>query len=222
MQKLVDYLLSVDRSWLITWVVIYVGFLLADAITPGEWYVTLLKYGGIFLCLVYGIQKYRSDVSLELALLFTLLADTILVMDSTSIIGVFVFCLAQFFHLARFRNISPATLAPYSLIVMIVFFFGVQNGIIPMFAIAFVYGMTLILNLILSQKWYRHEPSAQSLCAASGFSLFLCCDLCVACSYLSLIGVLAPFIYPLANYFSWFFYYPSQVLISNSSKQLIS
>jgi hypothetical protein len=43
------------------------------------------------------------------------------------------------------------------------------------------------------------------------------CDINVAMSYLSVTGVIPFFIARFANFFAWLFYYPSQVLISNSS-----
>lgn len=221
MQRLVTYLRGVDGRWLAIWILIYVGFLALDAISPGAWFVTVLKFSGIALCSVYAFQKYPKDVPLKLALLFTLLADTILIIDSTSLIGVFVFCIAQFFHFSRFRAAKPTDLTTYLAIVILVFFFGVFYQIQPMFVIAGIYGVTLALNLILAQTWHHKDPSAQSMGAATGFTLFLFCDLCVASSYLSLTGVLPPEVYALANYSAWAFYYPSQVLISNSSKDLI-
>ncbi len=218
MRIILNWLATVERIWLTTWIVIYVCFLILDAVWPGAPIVTFLKYSGIVLCVVYVYQKHRSDVFLELALAFTLLADTILVIDSTSIIGVFVFCIAQFFHLTRLSGLGTLALANYVIIVLAIFFFGVLTNFLPMFAIAFVYGLTLCTNFILARRWYREAKNLPSVCATTGFGLFLCCDFCVACSYLSLIGILAPQIYGLANYFSWFFYYPSQVLVANSSK----
>lgn len=218
MQRLVKYLSSVDPRWLTVWIVIYVGFLLMDAITPGAWYVTTLKYGGIVLCTFYAFQKFKKDNELKMALLFTMLADAILIIDSTSILGVFVFCIAQFFHFARFRKTRPYDLTIYLAIVILVFFFGVLEKVEPMFVVAGIYGVTLLLNLFLAQKWHHKKPSAQSMCAETGFTLFLLCDICVAFSYLSLTGRLVPEVYAAANYFSWVFYFPAQVLIANSSK----
>jgi len=53
------------------------------------------------LCDCVNLKKYYF---LELALGFTLLADTILAINNTAIIGVFVFCFAQFFHLTRLKK----------------------------------------------------------------------------------------------------------------------
>ena len=70
-----------------------------------------------------------------------------------------------------------------------------------------------ILIIVIGKR-----PSApRTELAFSGFILFLCCDICVALSYLSHENMLPVWMYGLMNYLDWAFYYPAQVLISNSS-----
>lgn len=216
-QKLFHYIKSIDRIWFIIWFVIYIGFLTIDITMPGFFGATVLKYSGIALCFVYASTKFKNDSLMLIALGFTLLADTVLVIDSTSIIGVFVFCLAQFFHTARFRKTYPRFLAIYLFLVLLVFFIGVYFQLKPMYVLAFIYANALITNIVLAGKWYFKDHSIVSGCAFFGFILFFCCDCCVATSYLSYTAVVPTAAYAIANYFAWFFYYPSQVLISNSS-----
>ena len=52
-----------------------------------------------------------------------------------------------------------------------------------------------------------------------GFIAFLCCDICVALRFLALDGALPATIIPTVAFLVWVFYYPSQVLIANSSTQ---
>ena len=87
-----------------------------------------------------------------------------------------------------------------------------------MYALGAIYGYGLLSNLYLAGRWYFARRSIPSTCAFYGFILFVCCDLCVAISYLSGTGALPAFLQIFANYFAWVFYYPSQVLISNSSE----
>ncbi len=212
------HLKQADRRWLFIWCFIYVSFLLLDIFTHEIDGASILKYIGIFLCLIYAYQKFRQDHLLILALLFTLLADTVLVWTPHQILGVFAFCFAQFFHLARFTKAQPKSLNFYFAAVFLVFIFGVLRGISPIYAIAAIYAFSLATNLILSIKWRQKEPdNFYANCAALGFILFICCDLCVGMQFLSTQGILPATILPVVSFLVWFFYYPSQVLISNSS-----
>ncbi|MBQ3309725.1 hypothetical protein IJG78_03550 [Candidatus Saccharibacteria bacterium] len=222
MKRLIAYLQTVDRAWLAIWILIYLGFVILDAFFPHFWGVTTLKMLGIILCVVYAWQKFKKDSLLIIALAFTLLADTLLALDNTSIAGVFTFCFAQFFHTARLKKTVPVFLFAYFGIIIIFFSLSVLCNISPIYAIAAVYGTTLITNVILSIRWHHRAKSVASICAMAGFILFLCCDTCVGLSYLAGTAEVLPFfIHRLANYFAWVFYYPSQVLISNSSTTLV-
>ena len=218
MKRLLAYISRIDLAWLIIWASIYFGFLIAGILVPDFFGITVLKYLGIVLNLVYAVQKFPRDHLLQTALFFTLLADTILVVDSTSIVGVFVFCLAQFFHMSRLSKIQPINLLLYLALIAILYLFSLHQHIPPIFAICFVYAGSLITNLVFAYRWHKKTPSVQSNCAFFGFLLFLACDTCVAGSYLSHIHFVPYFVYAPANYFAWFFYYPSQLLIANSSK----
>ena len=220
MKAFLAYLHRIDRTWLVTWACIYFGFLALGILIPGFFGITVLKYTGIVLNLVYAIQKFPRDHLLQTALFFTLLADTILVIDNTSIIGVFVFYLAQFFHMTRLSKIRPINLLLYLSLIAILYLFSLYQHIPPIFAVCFIYAGSLIANIIFSFRWRKKSPGIQSNCGLAGFLLFGACDTCVGLSYLSYIRVLPYFIYAPANYFAWFFYYPSQLFIANSSKTL--
>ena len=228
MKKLIKYLRTIDRSWLIIWITIYGGFLTLGLFMPPAWPgITLLKYSGIVLTLVYAIKKFPKDYLLQIALFFTLLADTILALGNFDLYfyGVFVFCFAQFFHFTRLVSINkPHTknFLIYFFIVTLTFLTGVFVAHIPtMYVICFIYGTTLLFNVFLAYRWHHRIHSVPATCACYGFLLFLLCDICVAFSYLSHTGVLVAFIGPVADYLDWLFYYPSQILISNSSKSMI-
>ena len=257
-----NYIKHVDHFWVATWIIIFVGFMTLDAfthITSGTTFfgTTVLRYSGIILTIVYAARKFPKDYLLQIALLFTLLADTILVVDSTSYLGVFVFCLAQYFHIARFAGTEPKFFISWTVAVIAVFYFGVSSHLEPMYFLAAIYGASLLINVRLAKRWFirarkyititavdaksadlmstqtakthkddkdvhltpeeYHRELIASSCAFSGFILFLCCDICVALSYLSHENMLPVWMYGLMNYLDWAFYYPAQVLISNSS-----
>jgi len=209
---------TIDGRWYIIWGSIYVSFLSLDILFPSSSGSSIIKYTGIFLCLIYAYQRSRKDHLLILALLFTLLADTILVWTNQFVFGIFVFCFAHFFHMTRFAKTSPKFLLMFYLIVVSIFLFATLHDIPAVYAIAFVYAMSLLTNVFLSIRWYRHDrKNPHAFAAAIGFILFLLCDTSVAIQHFSDQGVFTPFLFPIATYLVWLFYYPSQVLISNSS-----
>ena len=192
--------------------------------------VTLLKYIGIMLSFVYARKKFPKDHILHIALGFTLLADTILTFDSVSKFGVLAFCFAQYFHIARFAKIKPEAFIIWTFFVFSLLILGWYNKIPDMYVLAFIYFLSLLANIILTHRWWLHTKNNKnstdreivaSTSAMYGFVLFACCDTNVALSYLSVTGVLPLFIARYANFFAWLFYYPSQVLISNSSTKTI-
>ena len=210
----------VDPHWLIIWVAIYITFLCLDIFLPGFAGSPLLKYIGIFLCVVYANQKYHTDYNLQLALLFTFLADTILVWTPYTIAGVYVFCFAQFMHLTRLTKLPYISLCIYAGGLSLFFALAIANGLDPIYAVATVYGIQLICNVVMSVKlWRANSKHFRTRCAFYGFVAFLCCDICVALRFLALDGALPAAIIPTAAFLVWVFYYPSQVLIANSSTQ---
>lgn len=222
-QNLITIFKKVDKFWLITWLFIFSSFTLLDMIHPNFWGTTIIKYTGILINVLYAYQKFRKDHLLQIALLFTLLADTILVLDHASPAGVFTFCLAQFFHISRLAKTSPAFFGGALFFIFTTFALGTINNIPIMFTLGFIYATFLSANLALSARlFFRTQKSKSVLHTSSayalyGFILFACCDSCVAVSYLSYTHVLPFLFYAPANYFAWIFYYPSQLLVSNSS-----
>ena len=175
-----------DKRWLIVWIFIYVGFLTLDIFFPGYWGSALLKYTGVFLCVVYAYKKYRNDTKLILALFLTLLADTVLVWTDMTVLGVFIFCFAQFMHFLRLTRLNKKHL-------------GVSN-----------------LGLSIA-RFRKNKADFRYRCAMYGFLAFVGCDICVGIRHLMLDGAVPADILPVVAVLVWAFYYPSQVLLANSS-----
>ncbi|MCQ2571238.1 MAG: hypothetical protein MJ154_03255 [Candidatus Saccharibacteria bacterium] len=208
----------IDPHWLIIWIAIYICFLSLDIFFPNFWGSALIKYVGIFLCIVYANQKYRDDYTLQLALLFTFLADTILVWTPFALAGVYVFCFAQFMHLIRLTKLPQVSLGIYTGAFSFFFAIAIANGLEPIYAIATVYALELLCNFVMSiNNWRANSKHFRTRCAFYGFMAFLCCDFCVALRFLALNGSLSPQILPTVSFLVWVFYYPSQVLVANSS-----
>lgn len=212
--------LEIEPVWPIIWAVIYLAILILGVIAPEGDLITLIKLSGICLCLLYAVMTFPKDYLLILAMLATSISDIILALNNTSTAGVITFFAVQIFHLLRFNLSKVRAIAIYLIIAVALLFLNYSLNIFPMlYAVCAFYATTLALNLCSALAWFYSDP--ENLHAASallGFILFICCDLCVATSYFSLIGVLPAFCYGLANFFAWFFYYPSQILVSNSSK----
>ena len=211
-----------DQKWFLVWFTIYISFLGLDIILPDFWGSSLLKYAGIFLCVVYANQKYEKDYKLVIALFLTLLADTILVWTPYEVAGVFVFCFAQLMHLMRLSKLNRRTLFYFMGIIAV---FVVVAGHLHqnvLYFLAALYGLLLFSNLAMSIRQYvNHMTDFRARCAMYGFIAFVCCDLCVGARHLMLDGAISAQFLPLIAYLVWLFYYPSQVLLANSSTEPI-
>ncbi len=209
------------RRWLIVWIVIYTLIILVNLFQQEGAAITIIKLTGVLLCSVYSIRAFPKDYLLQLAMMTTFIADCFLACNNISIIGLMLFFVAQIVHLYRMSR--PKKRPQVFLLALIgLFVMACTNltDIIPsIYVIAAFYVFTLTANVLLSWHWQKHEshnPYAKA--AFAGFILFACCDICTGISYLSLIGLFPAFLYIPANFAAWFFYYPSQVFVSNSSK----
>ncbi|MBR6134633.1 hypothetical protein IKQ38_04100 [Candidatus Saccharibacteria bacterium] len=207
-----------DKRWLIVWIFIYVGFLTLDIFFPGYWGSALLKYTGVFLCVVYAYKKYRNDTKLILALFLTLLADTVLVWTDMTVLGVFIFCFAQFMHFLRLTRLNKKHLGAFTLVISLLTIVSAFRGDEIIYSLAALYGGLLISNLAMSaSRFHEDRQNICARCAFYGFIAFLGCDLCVGLRYVMLDGAMPADILPIIAILVWAFYYPSQVLLANSS-----
>ncbi len=217
MKKLFNSSRDSDRAWAIVWTLIYVNFLGLDTFFPNSLPVALIKLLGIALCVVYSFTKYRKDKYLTIALLATLVADIILAINNVSVFGVGVFCIAQLTHAFRLSSMKPRIFYFSILASICVFIISMLLGHNPLFVMVGIYALGLFFNVFQSGVWYFFKRTPASKYAFLGFVLFLACDVCVGISFSSSIGAIPPFWQGVANYIAWAFYYPAQILISNST-----
>ena len=209
---------NVDTRWLITWIIIYVSFILLDMFFPDFYGTSLIKYMGIFLCIVYAYNKYYSDSMLIWALALTFLADTILVWTDMLFIGVFIFIFAQFIHLMRQLQANARVVTGYALGILALVAIALFRGIAPLSVAATIYALLLLSNVFVAVGRYRdRKKDFRARCGFYGFIAFACCDACVALRFLMLTGSINAQFLPFVAFMVWVFYYPSQVLIANSS-----
>lgn len=220
-QAVHDWLEIFPLPWPVIWAWIFTAIVVVGIFEPTSFTLTVIKVGGIFLCFWYALITSPRDRLLQLAFLTTFIADIILAVNNTAEVGVLVFLLAQVIHTIRLEGknyvtqiVSFILLAIASLIANQIWHFAPM-----MYVICGFYIVAIVTNIYLSWRWWRRQPeNLHAGCSFWGFVLFLCCDTCTGISYLSLNGFLPHFLYALANFFAWFFYYPSQVLISNASR----
>lgn len=207
--------------WLITWGILYTTIILGSIFAQSSLFLNVVKVFSIFLCFVYAALSFPHDRLLILALFLTSLADLFLAFNNTSIPGLVVFVVAQLTHLVRldwehYREAIFLFCAVATVMITLVLIFQFTS---PIYVVCTFYGVTLTLNLMAAWRWKSTQPhSLRANLALSGFLLFAACDLWTGVSFLALTGLFSSSLYAPANFFAWFFYYPAQILISNSAK----
>ena len=207
--------------WPAIWAWIFLAIITLGIVTPGNSLLTTIKLGGILLCFVYATQVAPSDRLLQMALLVTFVADIILAINNTAEAGVIIFLLAQVIHAIRLEGKNYITqIISFTTLALIAIILNYALQIVPaMYLICGFYIVAICTNIYVSWRWWRQDrTNLHAFCAMLGFFLFLCCDACTGASYLSLNNMFPAFVYAPANFFAWFFYYPSQILVSNSGK----
>lgn len=203
------------------WVLIFVVIIIVDLIEPTSFFATSIKLGSIILCLIYAITTFPGDNLLHLALFITILADVVLALNNTANLGVLLFLIAQIIHTIRlsWSKLSKQIIGFTIIAACCIIITSLFRLAPPIYTICVFYVITLTVNILICWRWRAinlRNPYANF--GLFGFLLFLCCDICTGISYLSFNLALPSFLYTPANFFAWFFYYPSQVLISNSSR----
>ncbi len=210
------------KPWPFIWISIFTLIIIIGLSSPDSHFLTSIKLGGIILCLIYTLLTFPNDNLLHFALFTTVIADIILAINNTAELGIILFFMAQIIHTFR---LSRGKLDPR----LIAFFIAIALGCTlittifhlapPIYTISTFYVINLIINIIICWRWSANDSkNLRAKLGLYGFLLFLCCDTCTGISYLSFTDIFPSFLYLPANFFAWFFYYPSQVLISTSSK----
>ncbi len=210
--------------WPAIWLWIFLAIIVLGLATPNSLLLTIIKVGGILLCFVYALLIFPQDHLLQAALCVTFIADIILAINNTAEGGVFLFFIAQLIHFWRLssKRLHPYLIAYASIAITTMIVNFVAQFLPTMYILCLFYVIIICANIDISWRYQRQEPkNPHAWFALIGFVLFLCCDTCTALSYLSLNQAFPAFLYLPANFFAWFFYYPSQIFISNSSKHAI-
>ncbi len=196
-------------------VLLYLFFMINDIQHYSQDFVTAsYKYGALLLCFLFVLfanTKWdKQHILISIAFLFTAIADFFLLfMNSYADIGIACFIVVQATYLAIIHENTETRIKKKSLslrvIVMVaavaLLYFTNNISLLNVFAV--VYFINLVINCLDAWLYSRN------LGFAIGLSLFVLCDICVALFYLTDNS--------LAALGMWFFYLPSQVLISISN-----
>ncbi|NFM94108.1 hypothetical protein FDC09_10760, partial [Clostridium botulinum] len=173
---------------------------------------------------------------LRLALFFTVLADFNMLILEKFKLGILFFIIVQSLYIirhGRFKDVNGKVRFKYRYIYMFVFYlflfiilkrlnlFSKESTLLSM---AFIYALLLIHSLIRAYGTFNNNFFGKKTCKiiSIGITLFFLCDLNVAFSNISFYLLSIKHIENLENVFLpliWFFYLPSQILLSLSGKK---
>lgn len=189
--------------------VAYACFLLLDLTGHGD-QTTPIKYAGIVLCLAFSLLG--TDRLVPVALALTAGADWfLLVRNDRYAAGIALFLCVQTVYYLRLRRMGAG--AAYPLRAGLALGLGAGLYLLrlasPVNLLAGLYFSQLLSNTVLA--WRSGRPGRLF---AVGLTLFVGCDVCVG-----LFNALPPGSppYSAASVGMWFFYLPSQVLITLSA-----
>ncbi len=222
LEKIAKLFPHISSRWYLTWSIFYTLILLGSIILPKSLLLDLIKVLSILGCLIYTCINFPSDRSLKLAMFTTLIADALLAFCDNLFYGVFIFFITQLLHHQRLTQNFRFTMT-YGFIMLLSLFLikttPIHQYLEPLIALCIFYTGMILINISSSYKWWRQNPTnPHTLSALSGFILFLLCDSCVALAYFTTTGILPSQLEIVFNFLAWFFYYPSQILVSNSTK----
>lgn len=210
-------------------------------------YSKYIKYLCILLCFLLSIistknllmhtgtntVNRRDILLLRLAMFITVIADLCLVIFDFYILGVALFSVVQIIYSVRYttkkRNsillkffiISQCIIFSYVIVSLFI------EGINVLLPVSLFYSICLINSVIKAIKAWKNNlyPSPSKYMVVFGMILFLICDICVALSaitaHFTLTGYFMSSFHQITFYLIWFFYIPSQLLLSLSGSTRI-
>jgi hypothetical protein len=227
---------DIIKKLIVAVIIIYIIFLFTDIgfRNVGNCYSTILKFSSIILCFFIvlligndGIDKMDKSL-VQLARFFTVLADLFLVILNNFQIGIGCFCIVQFIYILRhgrgkaFKNTAAILLVTIAIASLIYIKVPIPNIDKSMYIVALLYASLLINSVIMAATTYSRKVYSKFSCTliAVGMILFFMCDFNVALYNLidfydiELIRVNNKEF--LVGFLMWFFYLPSQLLLTLS------
>lgn len=208
--------------YLLAQLIIYISFLTMDFFNLGN--STYLKFSSIIINLVlatiFSIKLKKVNLFFLLGLVFTLLADTfLLVLDSYYSIGLVCFNIVQFFYFLGLKNAIKKSFIPQLIIRISLFTFSLIIGLSLSQAEIFL-SISYICSMILTifTLIFDVDLDKEKMVLLWGLILFLLCDINVGLFnlgyYFNLSYEITLILESISTNLMWFFYLPSQVEIT--------
>ncbi|WP_408629709.1 lysoplasmalogenase family protein [Alkaliphilus flagellatus] len=217
---------------LITICILYILFLYIDIFNIQDFISSdILKYISIIFCflitLILGENCLdKKDISLlQTGLFITVFADLFLLILDYYILGITLFCFVQIIYYIRYKGYRDSfTIVRFIIIFLFIMavYFTLNIFIIKIdfiLAIAFFYSICLMTSTIEAIKAFKNNlyPYPNNYMVLWGMIFFFLCDINVAISNLTR-EIFVP-LYNISILLIWFFYLPSQILLSISGNK---
>lgn len=180
----------------------------------------------VFTFLLLIIEKEKSSLYLFVAFVFTSISDTFLVLyDTCYELSVFSFIIVQIFYCIYIHETSykekkwlnQLIIRSITIIFAFMMLLLVDKDSRLLVFLTIIYISNLLMNII-----FAIHSKKKNYILILGLFLFLLCDICVGCFHIGdVIHLSQNSIFKKIKYFpinlSWFFYYPSQILLAISN-----
>lgn len=206
-------------------VICYFSFLYIDLFRVGSLYdySGTLKYFSIILCFLNTlfIGKTGHDIIdtrlLQSAMLMTLIADCFLLVTQNFTPGIFIFCLIQIIYIKRHSRYAKFNYKLFLLTALVLVIFSIiikpaLINVIPLFlTLGTIYAILSGFSILtaLSTLKCKLYPKKTAIPIILGLCLLFICDINVALFNFNPDNNISGFL-------MWFFYLPSQLLLSKS------
>lgn len=225
------------RRFLILELILYIAFLVLDIVQQVSNLSNVLKYIAIWTCLIFVIWNYKTTKEKNLLfmfviLLFTVTSDTFLLFSNQFEIGILSFIIVQVLYSRKIKAICDDGCRLYMIeMLVIVFVWNIlilvlknEKLLSPTIVLASLYFLIFTGNLI--RIWVRvkknrlentSERKLQSKSLAIGLTLFYLCDINVGLNFLHQGGIQSigfNVLTGVSGILMWFFYLPSQVILT--------
>lgn len=216
---------------------LYLMFLYIDIFTVGfEQLSSYLKFLAIIVCFIFtllldtSIKLYRN--LFRFSFFFTMVSDVFLLLIDKNTLGVSTFLIVQSiyrYYLWKVSKEKDIDVLPLrylyfpnviiSCFMLVVFKMCLQYND-SLLTITIFYFVSIVINVISSVKVASRSKEPSNIIFALGMILFLLCDISVGVfnmgDFIQISHPVFPIIYNIASVSMWFFYLPSQVMISLS------
>ncbi|MCR5431679.1 MAG: lysoplasmalogenase [Lachnospiraceae bacterium] len=211
--------------------VIYISFIILDLWGLAPAVSDLIKYTGIILVFAHALIMFLKDRTaidrlIVSALFFTAIADIFLLFfPDLYLPGLASFCVTQSIYTVVTTRSSDRVsrivvpIAVLFICICVAVFSGLLNSDPSLFFLVILlpyYAVLFILNTVRSWINYRRSAVRADFIFALGLTLFVLCDINVLIRNINgfYSHIIPASISSAAVFLSWFFYLPSQVLIS--------